>query len=145
IRRSLPCKRFRGGSLMNVNSRTVGIVAIFLGLAAQGCSTLSAGSLFSPLGFLSLIPGPQGPPGHDGQDGHDGQNGANGQNGQDGQNGQPGADGSLRIYGDGSLGDVQVSANQTLADIATNGNTQFRNLVITSLGTLTVPSGTVLH
>ncbi len=121
---------------MWVKVPSVIIVTAFVGIVGLGCSTFAGGSLFSPISVFPLVPGPQGPPGQDGQ---------NGQDGQDGPPGPPGADGSLRIYGDGSAGDVQVSSATTLEAIAPNGNLQFRNLVISASGTLTVPSGTTLR
>lgn len=126
--------------------RTIGLTAIFVamlaGFVGMGCSTISGGSLFSPISIFPILPGPPGPPGQDGQNG---QNGQDGQDGQPGPAGPPGADGALRIYGDGSLGDVEVTSSVTFADIALNGNTQFRGLVIRASGTLTVPSGTVIR
>jgi hypothetical protein len=71
--------------------------------------------------------------------------GAAGPTGPPGAAGTPGADGQLRIYGDGSAGDVVVSANTTWDALGTNGNRQFRDCTVAAGVTLTVPSGTVIR
>lgn len=58
-----------------------------------------------------------------------------------GEKGEQGADGSLRIYGDGSSGALNVSSNVTL----NSANTQFTNISIEAGATFSVPSGTVLR
>ena len=103
-------------------------------LPANGCATL--GSLFSVGSLFSLVPGPQGPPGMDGMNGTNGTNGTNGMNG---------ADGSLRIYGDGSLGDITVTNSTDLLALVPSRNFQFRNLTIAANGSLIVPSGAVIR
>lgn len=71
--------------------------------------------------------------------------GAAGPAGPPGAAGAPGADGQLRIYGDGSAGDVVVSANTTWDTLGANGNRQFRDCTVAAGVTLTVPSGTIIR
>lgn len=52
-----------------------------------------------------------------------------------------GDDGSLRIYGDGSTGSLNLTSNATLNTV----NTQYTNVTIAQGATLTVPSGTVIR
>ena len=61
--------------------------------------------------------------------------------GTNGNNGTDGADGSLRIYGDGSAGELHITTNTVLAD----PNLQYTNILIDVGVQLTVPSGTVLR
>lgn len=67
--------------------------------------------------------------------------GAAGTNGTDGNDGADGADGALRIYGDGSAGELVVSGSVSLDDT----NLQYTNISIELGATLIVPSGTVLR
>src|SRR5215468_5221822 len=100
---------------------------LFLALVlfpAAGCATGALGSLFSIGSIFSLVPGSQGPPG---------------------MNGTNGADGSLRIYGDGSLGDKTFSQSEDLVNFLQNNSAQFRNLTIDPGVTLTIPSGAVVR
>jgi hypothetical protein len=91
-------------------------------LMVAGCDGSSPGA-----------PGPVGPAGPAGAMGPAGPIGAQG------------ADGSLRVYGDGSAGNLVVSASSTLEVLTTNGNTQFDDITVVAGQTLTVPSGTVLR
>jgi hypothetical protein len=77
----------------------------------------------------ATLTGPQGPAG------------TNGANGTNGSNGSNGTDGSLRIFGDGSAGNVSVSTSSFLSD----PNQQYQNLVIDSGVIWGVPSGTVIR
>jgi hypothetical protein len=70
-----------------------------------------------------------------------GPQGSAGTNGTNGTNGTDGADGSIRIYGNGSGGDVTLSSSSSLSDT----NVQYGNLTINSGVTLTVPSGTIIR
>jgi hypothetical protein len=114
-----------------------------------------------PKGFLSIVdtsslvgpqgaPGPtglaglqglSGPTGSVGPTGSAGLQGASGPTGAAGAAGAEGADGSLRIYGDGSAGALNVTSSITLPGT----NHQYTNISIASGVTLTVPSGTVLR
>ena len=71
--------------------------------------------------------------------------GAAGPPGAPGPAGSPGADGQLRIYGDGSAGDVVVSADTSWDALGANGNQQFRDCAVEAGVTLTVASGTVIR
>jgi hypothetical protein len=87
--------------------------------------------------------GPQGAPGAKGDTGAagiNGTNGTNGLNGTNGTNGQNGQDGAIRLYGDGSNGDVTFSSNGTL-----NSNGQYRNITIQSGVTMLMYSGATLR
>jgi hypothetical protein len=95
--------------------------------------------------------GPQGPKGDKGASGATGPTGATGATGATGSQGTqgnggpqgvPGTDGTLRVYGDGSGGNLIISANQT--DI-TSDNQQFENVTINAGVTLTVPTGTIIR
>lgn len=77
-----------------------------------------------------------------GERGEKGERGDKGDQGLQGESGPTGQDGSLRIYGDGSAGDLSISGTVTW-DIEGPINTQFKNF--TNEGTLTVPSGTVIR
>ena len=80
----------------------------------------------------STLVGPQGPAGA---------SGINGTNGTNGTDGADGADGSIRIYGNGSGGDVTIASNTALSNV----NVQYEDLTINSGVTLTVPSGTIIR
>ncbi len=57
-----------------------------------------------------------------------------------------GGGGGCNIYGDGSAGDITISANTDWSTTPpTNGNYMFNSLIINSGVTLTVPSGTVIQ
>lgn len=58
-----------------------------------------------------------------------------------GNNGANGADGSLRIYGDGSAGELHITTNTTLSD----PNLQYTNILIDVGVQLNVPTGVVLR
>ncbi len=102
-------------------------------------------------------PGARGPAGADGADGLNGEPGPAGPTGETGPpgptgpqgpaglDGADGADGQLRIYGDGSRGDVEVTADMALTDLAIDGNLYFENLTIVAGATLRVPSGAVIR
>ncbi len=64
--------------------------------------------------------------------------GAAGANGRDGTNG---ADGSLRIYGNGSAGELHITANSSITD----PNLQYTNILVDVGVTLYVSSGTILR
>jgi len=70
-----------------------------------------------------------------------GATGTTGPTGAAGTNGSSGADGSIRIYGDGSAGELVVSTNTFL----TVQNLQFTNVTIDASQTLTVSSGSVIR
>lgn len=91
--------------------------------------------------------GPQGPKGDAGSQGIQGPQGIQGIQGPQGQQGVPGADGSLRIYGDGSAGDLTISSNATWNPTPPNpsNNLQFENFTINSARTLVVSSGTIIR
>jgi hypothetical protein len=92
--------------------------------------------------------GPAGEMGARGEPGEQGPAGEPGEAGEPGPMGAPGADGQLRIYGDGSAGDVVIDAGGTVdlfEEVVTDGNAQFANLTIAAGTTLRVPSGTVLR
>jgi hypothetical protein len=59
--------------------------------------------------------------------------------------GAPGADGQLRIYGDGSAGNLLVSEDSSWETVVTDGNDQFGDCAVEAGVTLTVPSGTVIR
>lgn len=62
--------------------------------------------------------------------------------GKPGEQGPPGEDGSLRIFGDGSAGDVVITDDQDLEELAELAvNLQFNNLTIAPGVRLTIPSG----
>lgn len=61
-----------------------------------------------------------------------------------GPQGAPGADGSLRIYGDGSAGDLTISNSMLLSSLNLP-SFQFQNLTVLASKTLTVPSGSVIR
>ncbi len=66
--------------------------------------------------------------------------------GPDGPTGPDGADGQLRVYGDGSAGELHLAENRILGhDLATDGNYQFTDVTIDAGVTLRVASGTVLR
>lgn len=71
--------------------------------------------------------------------------GAQGSQGVVGPAGPQGADGQLRIYGDGSAGDVSIKTSINLADINSDKNFLFNNLTVEPSATLTVPSGAVIR
>jgi hypothetical protein len=79
--------------------------------------------------------------GSDGTDGTNGTNGINGTNGTNGTNGVDGADGSLRIYGDGSAGELHIAADTTLEV----PNLQYTDILIDVGVRLSVPGGTILR
>lgn len=82
----------------------------------------------------------------EGATGAEGPAGPEGPAGIAGAKGDPGADGQLRIYGNGSAGALDVTANGVLfTNVATNGNLQFTDVTIAAGVTLTVPSGTVIR
>lgn len=85
------------------------------------------------------LTGEQGPIGPEGPQGPAGADGANGMDGADG------ADGQLRIYGDSTAGDVEVTANAALGELNADLNFQFHDLTIAAGVTLDVPSGTVIR
>ena len=80
--------------------------------------------------------GPAGPAGATGPTGSIGQTGSTGNAGEDGQ---------LRVYGDGSAGPLTVSSNTNWSNPPTGNNYYFSDVTISSGGTLTVPSGTVIR
>src|SRR5262245_21951539 len=82
--------------------------------------------------------GPQGPVGPQGDPGPPGTAGADGAMGQ---TGAAGADGQLRIYGNGSAGDLTVASNSNLFTLAPQANYQFKNVTINAGVTLTIASG----
>lgn len=90
----------------------------------QGCPTDEA---------ATGVPGPAGPEGPQGPPG------------PQGSPGPAGADGQLRIYGNGSAGDLLVGTSSTLGAFAATGNYQFVNVTINGGVTLTVASGTIIR
>ncbi|MCB0329020.1 MAG: collagen-like protein [Bdellovibrionales bacterium] len=63
--------------------------------------------------------------GKDGTDGTDGAAGSDGVDGDPGSDGADGADGALRVWGDGSDGDVTFGSSQTFPP-----NKQYRNITV---------------
>src|SRR5690606_22521422 len=93
--------------------------------------------------------GPQGEPGEPGEPGEKGEPGERGPQGEPGPPGGPGGAGnaddglSVRLYGDGSLGELVVETGEDVtlpADSAT-----YSSIRIESGGTLRVRSGTVIR
>jgi hypothetical protein len=89
--------------------------------------------------------GPQGIQGEAGPQGEIGPQGIQGETGPQGPAGPEGADGQLRIYGDGSAGDIRVSADAEFASLAPDGNFQFRDFVVDPGVTLQVPARCVIR
>ena len=106
-------------------------------------SVFIAALLSSSLIACSSEPGPQGPPGVEGEKGEPGEPGEPGEGelGAPGPPGPAGADGSLRIYGDGSAGELFIAADEAL-DL-TSVNTQYSSIVVE--GVLNMASGTILR
>jgi hypothetical protein len=86
--------------------------------------------------------GPEGETGPAGQVGANGSKGV-GERGAPGPRGTAGTDGSLRIYGDGSAGDLKVTTGKTV--ILSDPNQQFNDCDIETGAQLTVSSGTILR
>jgi hypothetical protein len=82
-----------------------------------------------------------GPTGENGEQGPAGEKGEQGEPGDPGMDGEQGADGSLRVYGDGSAGDLVVRAGATLE--LDGSNPQYETIVVD--GELTIPSGITLR
>lgn len=80
--------------------------------------------------------GPQGPAG---------QAGAAGATGPTGPQGLPGLPATLTFYGDGSNGALMISSAVDWTVNPPAGQLQFSSITITSLGSLTIPSGLVLR
>lgn len=95
----------------------------------------------------SVLVGPQGPSGPNGATGPQGPAGANGSDGAvgpqgpAGTNGSNGADGALRVWGDGSAGDLTFSST----DFLSPSNPQYEDIVIQAGTTAVVYSGTTIR
>jgi hypothetical protein len=87
--------------------------------------------------------GPEGPTGDAGTPGLAGEAGTPGPAGEAGPGGEAGAPGTLRIYGDGSAGPLNITTDTTLA--ITDDNLQFTTCNIAAGATWTVYSGAVVH
>lgn len=77
-----------------------------------------------------------------------GATGPQGAQGLQGAAGSAGADGQMRIYGDGSAGDVTISTNVSWAvdpNSRPYNNFQFHNLTVQPAGMLSVQSGVVIR
>ena len=116
-------------------TRMVGTAVMILlaGVLLAGCP--------GPLG----PEGPQGPQGSRGTEGPQGPAGPAGATGATGPQGPTGADGQLRIYGNGSAGDVTVSADAEFTALDPDGNLQFHDLTVNAGVTLTVPTGGIIR
>lgn len=113
---------------------TAGICIASLVFGA-GCGTMDPGAPME-------IPGPEGPQGDAGPQGE------TGPQGPQGDPGPAGTDGQLRIYGNGSAGDLIVAANTSLTlgvDVATDFNFQFNNIVVEPNAGLFMGSGAILR
>lgn len=55
------------------------------------------------------------------------------------------AEGQPQIYGDGSAGDLHVTASNDLLTLAADGNLQFASVIIDAGVVLSVPSGTIIR
>jgi hypothetical protein len=106
------------------------IAAAFAAAALAGCPGVGDGTV-----------GPAGPPGPTGPQGPQGDPGPQGPQGVQGIQGIQGIAGDLRVYGDGTAGERNVTANATLEDV----NLQYTNFRVASGVVLTVPSGTVIR
>lgn len=112
-------------------------------IMGQSCAPTSSNDMASA--GQDDAPGVQGEQGIPGPMGLPGQDGAPGPQGDPGPTGASGADGQLRIYGDGSAGDLTVSATGSFVTLAPSGNLQFANITIKTGVTTYVPSGTTLR
>lgn len=137
---SRACNRF--------TTRSIWCTAALVPLTIGGCpqSTETSTNNGGVVAGETVVAGPQGPVGATGATGPVGATGAKGEKGETGATGEAGADGQLRIYGDGSAGDVVVDTDAILlADIATDRNLQFNNFSIAAGVTLVVPSGVTIR
>ena len=128
-------------------SRIAIVALLFSIVAACSGSEGAQGSpgAAGPQGSAGPI-GPQGPPGDAGVPGPVGEAGARGPTGEAGPAGPPGeagAPGTLRIYGDGSAGALNITTDTTLAP--TDDKLQFTTCNVAAGATWTVYSGAVIH
>ncbi len=117
-------------------------------LAGTGCGTDGPGGMGLPVTGKDGPAGEPGPKGDVGPQGPQGEPGTPGADGANGQDGLPGADGQVRIYGDGSAGELHISGNTNASlfgTVAQDFNLQFTDVVIDSGGLLSIPSGTVIR
>ena len=85
-------------------------------------------------------------PGQTGPAGPVGAVGATGPQGPAGPQGNPGVDGSIRVYGDGSAGPLNISANTNWSTTPPPGlNLQYTTCTVAAGATLRVPSGTIIR
>jgi hypothetical protein len=113
------------------------------------CSKNSTGDLFlrtkcksgeTKIANRSSLVGPAGPTGPTGAAGTAGVNGSNGTNGANG------SDGQLRIYGNGSQGEIETTGDLDLyATFPTLSQLQLTDIRINAGHTLSVPAGTILR
>jgi hypothetical protein len=113
------------------------------------CSKNSTGALFlrtkcksgeTKIANRSSLVGPEGPTGAAGV------NGSNGTNGANGTNGTNGSDGQLRIYGNGSQGEIDTTGDLDLyATFPTLSQLQLTDIRINAGHTFSVPAGTILR
>lgn len=90
--------------------------------------------------------GAQGVAGTEGPTGPQGEKGDKGDPGADGAPGTPGSPGELRVYGDGSAGEVTAPAGlDFLEEAAPTGNLQFTNVTVAAGTNSYFPSGVVLR
>lgn len=91
---------------------------------------------------LPGAPGEQGPPGAPGQQGDAGIPGAPG---APGEPGSPGEDGAVRVFGDGSAGDLIITEDFVFDGEAGPDNLQFNNVTIHEGVVVNVSSGTTIR
>lgn len=123
------------------------IVALATSVLSVGCDGGETAGTSGPEGPEGPAgpAGPAGPTGPEGPEGPPGPAGAEGPEGPEGPAGEAGTPGELRIYGDGSAGELVVSDYMRLAEVVADGNLQFSSCRIDEGGTLIVPSGTILR
>ncbi len=104
-----------------------------------------------PRGYRTLLStnnfkgdtGASGAAGAQGAQGAQGEAGPQGSAGAAGTSGADGLDGAIRVYGDGSEGDLTWTGSGSIHGVVTN--LQFEDVVVNSGATLTVPSGTTIR
>jgi hypothetical protein len=87
------------------------------------------------------LPGATGPQGEVGPQGPEGEQGIQGEIGPQGLQGNQGLDGAIRVYGDGSSGDLLINNDTTFSQ----GVGQFENLIVNEDVTFTVPHGSIIR
>ncbi|MCC6954120.1 MAG: hypothetical protein IT290_08385 [Deltaproteobacteria bacterium] len=129
-------------------NNTTGVLAVRTRCKRTETKIANRASLIGPAGATGAAgptgeTGPVGATGATGATGPTGLTGATGvagAAGAAGSTGAAGADGSIRVYGDGSNGNVTISAPTTF-----DSRLQYHNITIDSGVTVTVSSGTVIR